>query len=116
MSRHGMVSADAAHVQRLQRALQQRNSELQLLNNKLEKIKRDTVNLPALCPSILPSSLSLPSLLPSPPSLSTHLLTGHAQVPMVASEQTQKYAEAFVQFGDKKEYIAFLELQLRQSQ
>ena len=44
LSRHGMVSADAAHVQRLQRALQQRTSELQLLNSKLEKMKRDKVS------------------------------------------------------------------------
>ena len=41
LSRHGMVSADAAHVQRLERALQQRDSELKLLNTKLDKMKRE---------------------------------------------------------------------------
>ena len=43
LSRHGMVSADAAHVQRLERALQQRDSELKLLNTKLDKMKREPV-------------------------------------------------------------------------
>ena len=43
LSRHGMVSADAAQVQRLQRALQQRDSELKLLNTKMEKMKREPV-------------------------------------------------------------------------
>ena len=38
-----MVSADAAHVQRLERALQQRDSELKLLNTKLDKMKREPV-------------------------------------------------------------------------
>ena len=32
-----MVSADAAHVQRLERALQQRDSELKLLNTKMKR-------------------------------------------------------------------------------
>ena len=43
LSRHGMVSADAAHVQRLERTLQQRDSELKLLNTKLDKMKREPV-------------------------------------------------------------------------
>ena len=43
LSRHGMVSADAAHVQRLERALQPRDSELKLLNTKLDKMKREPV-------------------------------------------------------------------------
>ena len=43
LSRHGMVSADAAQVQRLQRALQQRDSELKLLNTKMDKMKREPV-------------------------------------------------------------------------
>ena len=38
-----MVTADAAHVQRLERALQQRDSELKLLNTKLDKLKREPV-------------------------------------------------------------------------
>ena len=45
LSRHGMVSADAAHVQRLERALQQRDSELKLLNTKLDKMKREPVSV-----------------------------------------------------------------------
>ena len=40
-----MVSADAAHVQRLERALQQRDSELKLLNTKLDKMKREPVSV-----------------------------------------------------------------------
>ena len=38
-----MVSADAAHVQRLERALQQRDSELKLLNTKGQDEERTGV-------------------------------------------------------------------------
>ena len=38
-----MVSADAAHVQRLERALQQRDSELKLLNTKGQDEERTRV-------------------------------------------------------------------------
>ena len=44
-----MVSADAAHVQRLERALQQRDSELKLLNTKLDKMKREPVYVLCVC-------------------------------------------------------------------
>ena len=44
LSRHTRVSADMAHMQRLQSTLQQKESELQLLNNKMAKMKRETVS------------------------------------------------------------------------
>ena len=44
-----MVSADAAHVQRLERALQQRDSELKLLNTKLDKMKREPCAVVCVC-------------------------------------------------------------------
>lgn len=40
LCRHSSVAADADHVDRLQRTLSQRNSELEELNEKLSKLEK----------------------------------------------------------------------------
>lgn len=76
LCRHGTVSADAAHVQRLQRTLRQRESDLHSMTDKINKLEKQ-------------------------------------RGVVINSENTSQFADAFLKFGDKKEYIHYLEQQLR---
>ena len=43
LCRHGTVSADAAHVQRLQRTLRQRESDLHSMTDKINKLEKQVM-------------------------------------------------------------------------
>lgn len=71
------ATADAAQVQRLQRALGQSRSEVQVLSGKLHRLEQQ-------------------------------------QAEGVALQDMKKYMSAFVDYGDKAEYIHFLEQELEE--
>lgn len=71
------ATADAAQVQRLERALSQSKSEVKELTIKLHRLEQQQVEGGAL-------------------------------------QDVQKYMSAFVDYGDKAEYIRFLELELEE--
>ena len=77
LCQYSAANADAAQVQRLQRALSQSKSEIQTLAVKLHRMERQ-------------------------------------QAEAVAVQDIKKYMSAFVDFGDKAEYIHFLEQELEQ--
>jgi DNA repair exonuclease SbcCD ATPase subunit len=77
LCQYGATSADAAHTQRLQRALDQYKSENQTLLSKLHRLEKQ-------------------------------------QAEATTAQQQRKYASAFVDFGNKAEYIQFLEQELEQ--
>ncbi len=72
--RYSSTSADSNHLQRLQRALSQSQSENEGLRNKIHKVETQLAD-----------------------STSTSL------------QDQRKLVSAFVDFGDKAEYIQFLE-------
>ena len=77
LCQYGATSADAAHTQRLQRALDQCKSENQTLLSKLHRLEKQ-------------------------------------QAEAATAQQQRKCASAFVDFGNKAEYIQFLEQELEQ--
>lgn len=77
LCQYSATSADAAQVQRLQRALSQSKSEIQVLTAKLHHVEQQVAE-------------------------------------GVALQDAKKYMSAFVDYGDKAEYIHFLEQELEQ--
>ncbi len=77
LCQYSATAADASQVQRLQRALSQSKSELQVVTAKLHRMEQQ-----------------------------------HAEG--VAVQDVKKYMSAFVDFGEKYEYIKFLEQELEQ--
>ena len=77
LCQYSSTAADAAQVQRLQRALSQSKSELQTLTAKLHRLER-------------------------------------LQAQPGAVQDMKNYMSAFVDLGDKTEYIHFLEQELEQ--
>ena len=77
LCQYGATSADAAHTQRLQRALAQYKSENQTLLSKVHRLERQ-------------------------------------QAEAANAQQQRKCMSAFVDFGNKAEYIQFLEQELEQ--
>lgn len=71
------TTADLAQVQRLERALRQSKSEIQMLSAKLHRMEQQ-------------------------------------QAEGVVLQDVKKYMSAFMDFGDKAEYIHFLEQELEQ--
>ena len=77
LCQYGATSADAAHTQRLQRALAQCKSENQSLLSKIHRLEKQ-------------------------------------QAEGGGAQQHRKCVSAFVDFGNKTEYIQFLEQELEQ--
>ena len=125
-----VVGADAAHIKRLEMALRQAQTEKETLLTKLHRLEKqqvrseghvldtDTCSLVTMSSRkvgshSLPPSLSLSltlslslSLSPSPPLSLTYPLL---QASVLTSQQRLQYVSAY---GDKKEYIALVELEL----
>ncbi len=77
LCQYSATTADAAQVQRLQRALSQSKSEIHVLAAKLHRMEQQ-------------------------------------QAEGVAVQDVKKYVSAFVDLGDKAEYVHFLEQELEQ--
>lgn len=77
LCQYSTSTADAAQVQRLQRALSQSKSEIQVLTVKLHRMEQQKAE-------------------------------------GVALQEVKQYMSAFVDLGDKAEYVHFLEEELEQ--